>query len=323
VQADRELAAARTQVTDLHSKLSAAQQAQRAGQEAAAQLTDLTKRLEAVSTERDRLAALQKTQAVDREGLEKLNAQFDNASRTIVELTQRNDSLLKDLEVAKQSTAAALAAQAAAVKAAPTDAMKLEMQTLQEQVRTLEVQLDEDRKSSAREISSLASQLQRARETGKSLTDANRAFVEAKANEEASAKAELDRIDARMRAANETAEKLRSEQSRLAAANEQLAADKASVERALADARKSATAPAQERDTLRSQVEDMFPKLSAAERQIAQLKDVDRSVALLLLDGFSYKEIAAIVGLTESNVGVKINRIKSALAGKRMGETTS
>ena len=58
-------------------------------------------------------------------------------------------------------------------------------------------------------------------------------------------------------------------------------------------------------------------------RQIAQLKDVDRSVALLLLDGFSYKEIAAIVGLTESNVGVKINRIKSALAGKRMEETES
>ena len=53
-------------------------------------------------------------------------------------------------------------------------------------------------------------------------------------------------------------------------------------------------------------------------QQIAQLKDVDRSVALLLLDGFSYKEIAAIVGLTESNVGVKVNRIKSALAGKRM-----
>ena len=56
-------------------------------------------------------------------------------------------------------------------------------------------------------------------------------------------------------------------------------------------------------------------------RQIAQLKDVDRSVALLLLDGFSYKEIAAIVGITESNVGVKINRIKSALAGKRAEET--
>jgi RNA polymerase sigma-70 factor (ECF subfamily) len=59
------------------------------------------------------------------------------------------------------------------------------------------------------------------------------------------------------------------------------------------------------------------PRLDWLYRQIAQLKDVDRSVALLMLDGFSYKEIAAIVGITESNVGVKINRIKSALIGKR------
>jgi RNA polymerase sigma-70 factor (ECF subfamily) len=65
------------------------------------------------------------------------------------------------------------------------------------------------------------------------------------------------------------------------------------------------------------------PRLEWLYQQIAQLKDVDRSVALLLLDGFSYKEIAEIVGLTESNVGVKINRIKSALAGKRMEETKS
>ena len=62
------------------------------------------------------------------------------------------------------------------------------------------------------------------------------------------------------------------------------------------------------------------PRVEWLYRQIAQLKDVDRSVALLLLDGFSYKEIAAIVGLSESNVGVKINRIKSALAGKRAEE---
>ena len=59
------------------------------------------------------------------------------------------------------------------------------------------------------------------------------------------------------------------------------------------------------------------PSVEWLYRQIAQLKDVDRSVALLLLDGFSYKEIAAVVGISESNVGVKINRIKSALAGKR------
>ena len=51
-------------------------------------------------------------------------------------------------------------------------------------------------------------------------------------------------------------------------------------------------------------------------RQIAQLKDVDRSVALLMLDGFAYKEIAAIVGISEGNVGVKINRFKAALAAQ-------
>jgi RNA polymerase sigma-70 factor (ECF subfamily) len=65
------------------------------------------------------------------------------------------------------------------------------------------------------------------------------------------------------------------------------------------------------------------PRVEWLYRHIAQLKDVDRSVALLLLDGFSYKEIAAIVGISESNVGVKINRIKSALAGKRTEEATS
>jgi RNA polymerase sigma-70 factor, ECF subfamily len=65
------------------------------------------------------------------------------------------------------------------------------------------------------------------------------------------------------------------------------------------------------------------PRLEWLYQQIAQLKDVDRSVALLLLDGFSYKEMASITGLTESNIGVKINRIKSALARKSMEETKS
>ncbi|MGC4072224.1 MAG: sigma-70 family RNA polymerase sigma factor [Nibricoccus sp.] len=65
------------------------------------------------------------------------------------------------------------------------------------------------------------------------------------------------------------------------------------------------------------------PRVEWLYQQIAQLKDIDRSVALLLLDGFSYKEIAAVTGLTESNIGVKINRIKSALAGKNLEETTS
>jgi len=47
--------------------------------------------------------------------------------------------------------------------------------------------------------------------------------------------------------------------------------------------------------------------------EIHRLNEIDRSVALLLLDGFSYKEMASILGITETNVGVKINRIKKQL----------
>jgi RNA polymerase sigma-70 factor (ECF subfamily) len=47
--------------------------------------------------------------------------------------------------------------------------------------------------------------------------------------------------------------------------------------------------------------------------EIRTLDEIDRSVTLLMLDGFSYKEIAGMLGISESNVGVKINRIKKHL----------
>jgi RNA polymerase sigma-70 factor (ECF subfamily) len=47
--------------------------------------------------------------------------------------------------------------------------------------------------------------------------------------------------------------------------------------------------------------------------QIAKLDVVDRSVCLLLLDGYSYKEMADILGMSQSNVGVKVHRIKQYL----------
>ncbi|HLK28916.1 MAG TPA: RNA polymerase sigma factor [Puia sp.] len=50
--------------------------------------------------------------------------------------------------------------------------------------------------------------------------------------------------------------------------------------------------------------------------EIHKLDEVDRSITLLLLDGFSYKEMSLILGITESNVGVKINRIKKQLISK-------
>jgi len=51
-------------------------------------------------------------------------------------------------------------------------------------------------------------------------------------------------------------------------------------------------------------------------QEIYKLHEIDRSILLLLLDGFSYKEMASILGITESNVGVKINRIKKELITK-------
>jgi len=47
---------------------------------------------------------------------------------------------------------------------------------------------------------------------------------------------------------------------------------------------------------------------------IRALPPLDRSLILLQLDGVSYVEIAAIHGLTESNVGVRLNRLKTKLS---------
>ena len=46
---------------------------------------------------------------------------------------------------------------------------------------------------------------------------------------------------------------------------------------------------------------------------IAQLKAIDKSIMLLYLDDKSYKEIAGVTGITETNVASRINRIKSIL----------
>jgi len=54
-------------------------------------------------------------------------------------------------------------------------------------------------------------------------------------------------------------------------------------------------------------------KMDQLRNAIQQLNEVDRTIALLLLESVSYKEIAEITGLTTSNVGVKITRIKKRI----------
>ena len=46
---------------------------------------------------------------------------------------------------------------------------------------------------------------------------------------------------------------------------------------------------------------------------INELKELDRALMLLYLEEKSQKEISEILGLSESNIGTKINRIKEKL----------
>jgi len=43
------------------------------------------------------------------------------------------------------------------------------------------------------------------------------------------------------------------------------------------------------------------------------LNDADKALISLFLEGFTYQEMAAITGITESNTGVRLNRIKNKL----------
>jgi len=54
-------------------------------------------------------------------------------------------------------------------------------------------------------------------------------------------------------------------------------------------------------------------KLDWLYEQIRKLPIVDRSLALLYLDEFSYQEIADVLGISARNVGVRLNRIRKRL----------
>lgn len=64
------------------------------------------------------------------------------------------------------------------------------------------------------------------------------------------------------------------------------------------------------------------PRLDWLHEEIAQMDHIDRSVTLLLLDGFSYREMAEVLGISENNIGVKLNRLKARLIEKSKGESS-
>lgn len=58
------------------------------------------------------------------------------------------------------------------------------------------------------------------------------------------------------------------------------------------------------------------PSLSILQNFIKELKEIDKALMLLYLDGLSHKEIAKIIGITSSNVSTKLTRIKKQLKQK-------
>jgi len=57
----------------------------------------------------------------------------------------------------------------------------------------------------------------------------------------------------------------------------------------------------------------MDERLEQLYAAIRRLPEVDRSLVLLALDGLSYQEMAAIHGISESNVGARLTRIRQQL----------
>lgn len=61
------------------------------------------------------------------------------------------------------------------------------------------------------------------------------------------------------------------------------------------------------------QNEEKETDLTILQQFISELKELDRALLLLYLEEKSYREIAEIIGITETNVATKIGRIKTRL----------
>ncbi|MCE6991907.1 RNA polymerase sigma factor [Dyadobacter sp. CY323] len=59
--------------------------------------------------------------------------------------------------------------------------------------------------------------------------------------------------------------------------------------------------------------DDGSPETALLYQAIEQLGIVEKAIVLLYLDDKSYEEMASILGISKSNVGVKLSRIKSKL----------
>ncbi|HXR84786.1 MAG TPA: sigma-70 family RNA polymerase sigma factor [Hanamia sp.] len=61
---------------------------------------------------------------------------------------------------------------------------------------------------------------------------------------------------------------------------------------------------------------ELEDNISILQGFINELKELDKALMILYLETRSYKEISEILGITETNVATKINRIKNSLKQK-------
>jgi len=60
-------------------------------------------------------------------------------------------------------------------------------------------------------------------------------------------------------------------------------------------------------------LKDEEEKQQLLQREIASLKEFDKALIILYLEEKSYKEIAEIIGITETNVATKLSRIREKI----------
>ena len=173
--------------------------------------------------------------------LDEANRTVEKLTGTVAELTAENQKLEQDLDNAQKTAAAALVAQSQAVTAASPDAFQMEISTLTARLKQLEAQVEEERSGAAREIATLAGQLQRTRETNRALTEANRALLSAKDSDTAAVRDETGQLEARIRDLTAVNEELRRQGQQQAADLAAATAERETLRRELGDARQVAT----------------------------------------------------------------------------------
>ena len=66
----------------------------------------------------------------------------------------------------------------------------------------------------------------------------------------------------------------------------------------------------------RSGEDDLENNLDVLQKFISELDKLNKALILLYLESYSYKEIAEVLGISETNVATKINRIKKRLKAR-------